>query len=60
VHSYQGRPIATSFVCPPVPFRNCDWSAIFKDEYEDGSIIGTGETEEEAVADLIEQAKENE
>jgi hypothetical protein len=46
--------IRTSHVCPPIPFRNFDWSAV-TDDYEDGHPQGHGATEAEAIADLIEK-----
>jgi hypothetical protein len=47
------RPIITEYVYPPVPSRQCDWSAIY-DGYEPGDKIGYGETEAKAVTDLLE------
>ena len=56
--------IKTEYVYPPVPFRDCDWSAVDEDTYdvdcdEDGyfsrSPIGRGRTEQEAVDDLLAQ-----
>lgn len=46
--------IITNFEYPPIPFRGCDWSAVSED-YEPGDIVGRGETEEEAIADYLEQ-----
>jgi len=46
--------IHTDNVCPPIPVRDCDWSAI-TDDYEPGHPVGTGPTEEAAILDLIEQ-----
>lgn len=58
--------ISTSFDNPPIPTRNCDWSAIDADTY-DGTEddphrhqIGRGATEDEAVTDLIERLLEDE
>jgi hypothetical protein len=42
--------------CPPIPNRNYDWSA-FREDYDEGNLIGYGKTENEAINDLIE--KEN-
>lgn len=57
---YNGRKIITHFDYPPIPVRNCDWSAVF-DDYdgaEDSNCpIGRGATEKEAVQDLIEQVE---
>ena len=46
--------IVTTFDPPPIPVRNCDWSATL-DSYDAGDPIGFGRTREEAVADLEEQ-----
>jgi hypothetical protein len=46
------KPIHTSYDFPPIPIRNCDWSATF-DGYEPGDPIGTGRTEQAAIADLL-------
>ena len=45
--------IITEYVNPPIPNRNCDWSAVYEG-YEPGDKIGWGETEEEAIAELEE------
>lgn len=50
--------IRTSFDYPPIPLRNCDWSAIDDDTYEPGCPIGHGATEQEAIADLLMQLEE--
>ncbi len=55
----HGLTIVTTFVYPPIPFRDCDWQAYFDcDEPNDnGSMMhGSGRTEQEAIADLLEQA----
>lgn len=58
--------INTSFDYPPIPVRNCDWSAV-TDDYEawteDGEWTtthpaGHGATEEEAIADLLIQIED--
>lgn len=46
--------IITEHVRPPIPTRNCDWSAV-TDDYEPGHPIGWGATEQEAIADLKEK-----
>lgn len=46
--------IVTAYDPPPIPQRCCDWSAV-SDEYEPGDPIGRGETEQEAIDDLLEQ-----
>ena len=59
----NGVKIHTSNVCPPIPIRQFDWSAI-TDDYdcdcdEDGYFsshpVGHGATEQEAIDDLLEQ-----
>jgi hypothetical protein len=49
--------IITTFEYPPIPIRNYDWSAI-REDYDEGGLIGYGETEQEAIEDL--KALENE
>jgi hypothetical protein len=49
--------IITNFDYPPIPVRCCDWSAV-TDNYEGGDPIGRGETEQEAIAELIVQLDE--
>jgi len=49
--------IVTHHDKPPIPIRSMDWSATL-DDYEPGDPIGHGETEGEAVADLIMQIEE--
>lgn len=50
--------VVTNYDYPPIPIRNCDWSAA-TDNYdgaEDGHCpIGRGRTELDAVTDLLEQ-----
>lgn len=46
--------ITTSFDNPPIPSRNCDWSAVAADyDPERGDPIGRGATEQAAIADLL-------
>ena len=58
--------IKTTFVHPPIPLRNQDWQAVVDGtedadfDYEAGHyvptcMVGAGETEDEAIADLLEQ-----
>ncbi len=47
--------IITHNTCPPIPIRSQDWHAHF-DGFEEGPI-GSGATETEAVADLLEMAE---
>jgi hypothetical protein len=67
IHIFSGVKIHTSFDYQPIPIRNMDWSAV-TDDYDcdcdqDGffstSPHGHGATEQEAIADLIEQLREN-
>lgn len=46
------RKIITSNVCPPIPYRGMDWCAFYDGTEETGNY-GYGETEAEAIADLI-------
>jgi hypothetical protein len=46
--------IIATYDPPPIPVRNCDWSATL-DTYDAGDPIGWGRTRDEAVADLEEQ-----
>lgn len=59
--------IVTTHVCPPIPVRDMDWSAIDADTYDadcdqDGFFslgpVGRGATEQEAIDDLLEQLEE--
>lgn len=53
--------IKTTYVCPPVPERSFDWSAIDEDTYNgSGSPIGFGATEQDAVKDLMDQMEKEE
>jgi hypothetical protein len=45
----------TENVCPPVPDRSMDWTAVDDSTYEPGCPIGWGPTEEHAIKDLVEQ-----
>ena len=45
--------IITDNVQPPIPSRNFDWSAV-RDGYEEGDLIGYGESEQAAIDVLIE------
>lgn len=47
--------IKTTYIHPPIPMRNFDWSAVDDDTYSVGDPVGLGETEEEAIADLLAQ-----
>lgn len=65
-HIINGVKIHTSHDQPPIPVRDMDWSAV-TDDYDcdsdqDGffslSPIGHGATEQEAIADLLDQLEE--
>lgn len=43
--------IKTTYICPPIPYRNLDWCAHY-DGFEEDGEYGWGETEAEAVEDL--------
>lgn len=50
----ETRKINTEFIHPPIPIRWNDWIAWF-DDYDEGDLVGVGETEQEAVDDLLSQ-----
>lgn len=51
--------IRATFIYPPIPLRQFDWSAIDDDTYDgEGCPIGYGATEDEAIADLLLQIEE--
>jgi hypothetical protein len=56
--------IRADFIYPPIPLRQFDWCAYDEDTYDGAPDshcpIGYGATEEEAVADLMEQIEERE
>lgn len=49
--------IKTHYDPPPIPVRTFDWSAYDDDTYsgDEGQPLGRGRTEEEAIADLLQQ-----
>lgn len=49
--------IITNNVYPPIPMRCFDWSAV-REDYEEGDIVGCGETEQAAIDDLLLQESE--
>ena len=67
--TWNGEKIRTSFDYPPIPIRQCDWSAVL-DGYDPTewdydtpahgphATIGFGHSEGQAIADLIEQLSE--
>lgn len=54
-----GMKIRTEFIYPPIPIRKFDWSATDDDTYDEGQPIGYGETEREAIADLLTNLEES-
>ena len=50
----NGRKVVTKYDPPPIPIRTFDWSATFED-YDLGDPTGFGRTEEEALADLMDE-----
>lgn len=52
------RKIVTSYVNPPIPYRQNDWCAHYDGEEEAGNY-GWGSTEEEAIRDFIYNCKED-
>lgn len=53
------NPIVTMFEYPPIPVRTMDWRAMREGNDERGPF-GWGETEAQAVADLLEIEEEME
>jgi hypothetical protein len=53
------RPITVSYINPPIPFRGCDYEALFSgDEGDEFAPRGFGATEAEARQDLIDNSDE--
>jgi len=52
--------LVTSYECPPIPYRGADWAAWDDRLGADSSPIGRGATEQEAIADLMEQMEDME
>lgn len=56
--------IRTEYWAKPIPIRCCDWVAIDSDTYDGAPDahcpVGYGETEEEAIGDLLCQLHERE
>jgi len=46
------KKIITNYVCPPIPVRRYDWEA-YREGYDEGDPIGQGETEEDAINELL-------
>jgi len=51
--------IITEFINPPIPIRKFDWQAV-RDGYDDGDPVGEGETEQEAIINLLDKEQDNE
>ena len=52
--------IVTTAIYPPIPVRDHDWSAIDDDTYDgEGSLIGFGATEQDAIDDLVRQMEDS-
>jgi hypothetical protein len=49
--------IVTRHIYPPIPIRNFDWEAT-RSDYEYGDPIGYGNTEAEAIQNLLELEEE--
>lgn len=67
-HIINGIKINTHFDYPPIPVRDMDWSAV-TDDYDMTDVdetgqpysncpVGHGATEQEAIADLLEQLED--
>jgi len=48
--------ISYEYIFPPIPIRDFDWAAYRDPE----GLCGYGRTKEEALADLLEQERDNE
>lgn len=51
------KKIITQCIKPPIPLRGYDWAA-YREDYDEGDIIGYGSTEQEAIDDLKTQEDE--
>ena len=51
------KKIISSFIHPPIPSRKYDWESVFED-YDEGDLIGHGETKQESIKDLKQQKNE--
>ena len=60
IHEYAGLKIATSYANSPIPTRSFDWVAYVDNWGDDGPHYGYGETEHEAIAELLETLEEME
>lgn len=53
----KDRKIITTYEYPPIPSRKYDWIA-YREDYDEGDLLGCGKTEEQAIEDLIFQEDE--
>jgi len=51
------KKIIINNICPPIPIRNYDWEA-YREDYDEGDLIGYGVTKKEAVYDLLTKEEE--
>lgn len=51
VFCFEDICIITRYDPPPIPLRQFDWTAV-DDNYDEGSPVGFGRTEQEAIEDL--------
>lgn len=47
--------IITRYSPAPIPIRHYDWSAFREDSEDEDCIVGYGETEQEAIQDLLDK-----
>lgn len=52
------REIKTEYLCPPIPTRRFDWVA-YRDGDEEEGLRGFGDSEQEAIDDLIDSEGDN-
>lgn len=51
--------VLTEFIYPPIPIRSHDWCA-WRDGHEEDGNYGWGRTEDEAIADLLQNEEMDE
>jgi hypothetical protein len=52
--------VKTHYQLTPLPYRGFDWSAYDDETYEGNGPVGYGATEEQAIADLMDQLEDAE
>ena len=65
-HIINGVKIRTECICPPIPIRDMDWSAVTddydadcdQDGYYSSHPVGYGATEQESIDNLLEQLED--